>query len=195
MRATYGRTAISALAVTVLPLMVLVAAGQAAEPAPESPVVGRYSVVSPAGGAVWTFRSGGELVVVGPLDLISQGRWTEGGAPGEFDAMLAVEVTAQELTILGSVSPDGRRVALYVLATEATAPQNWDPWPSESRLLGVRVDVGPEESPSPTPVAVECLRPAWAPGAVVDWDRCDGGEPPTAPGLSAAPGMSPAPLD
>lgn len=144
-------------------------------------VVGRFAVVSEAGGAVWTFRPGGELVVAGPGDLQSLGNWSRGPFGGEFDASVDSQATGQTLTILGAVSADGRHVALYVRAAGDVLAGAWRPWPSESRLLGERVDLAAEVEPAPSLAPLECLRPAWVADAVVDWDRCADGEAPPSP--------------
>ena len=68
---------------------------------------GRFSVVSEAGGAVWSFLPGGRLVVLGPGELLAEGTWSPGALPGEVDAVLDVPVTEQVLDILGALSPDG----------------------------------------------------------------------------------------
>jgi hypothetical protein len=187
MRTSFVRTAISGLAATFLLATVSVVVGYAAEPPDESPVVGRYTVVSESGGAVWAIQPGGGLVVVGPGDLVSQGTWTEGPERGEFDATLDVEATGQELSVLGAVSPDGRQVALYVSATEATTPADWDPWPPESRLLGDRLAMTAAGTPSPSPAPMDCLRPAWAADTIVDWDRCDDEGPAAVSGTTSGP--------
>jgi hypothetical protein len=138
----------------------------------DAPVMGRFSVVSDAGGAVWSFQPGGELLVVGPGDLLAEGTWAPGPEAGDFDAELDVAVTGQALSILGAVSPDGRQVALYVAASEATSPLDGIPWPPVARLVGDRVGLVPDPTPSPTPPPADCLRPAWEAAASVDWDRC-----------------------
>lgn len=138
----------------------------------DAPVIGGFSVVSDAGGAVWSFRPGGELMVVGPGDLLAEGTWGPGPEADDFDAELDVAVTGQALSILGAVSPDGRQIALYVAASEATSPMDGIPWPPVSRLVGDRVGLVPDPTPSPTPPPADCLRPAWGAAESVDWDRC-----------------------
>jgi hypothetical protein len=149
------------------------AAGQAIEPTDALPpsIEGRYSVVSDAGGAVWALQPGGRLAVLGPGDLIASGLWRPAADPGAFDASVIIDVTGQELTVLGALSPDGSRVALHVRATDPRTPGNGVPWPRVSRLTGERIAMtGPGSSPTAT--ADECLRPAWETGSVVDWDPC-----------------------
>ena len=82
-------------------------------------------------------------------------------------------MTGQQLQALAQVSPDGSGIALYVTATEATPPDDWRPWPPESRLVGERFGMMVEETPEPTETPLECLRPLWVDDEV-DWDRCDG---------------------
>lgn len=186
MRTLSRRSGTAGLAAVVL-LVTLIAAGHATATSDESPVVGRFSIISEVGGSVWAFESGGDLRVIGPGDLVSQGTWLQGPERGEFDASLAVEVTGQELAVLGAVSPDGLRVALYVRATEATLPGNWDTWPPESRLQGELLSVTGDEAPSPTPEPLDCLRPTWASGTVVDWGRCGADTEPSATPVEAGP--------
>jgi hypothetical protein len=193
MRILHPRSAMRSLAAALLVGTVValghgLTVGHGAAASEESPVVGRFSVVSEAGGAVWAFQPGGSLVLVGPGDLVSSGTWLEGPLRGEFDASVDVEVTGQELTVLGAVSPDGRQVALFVHATEATRRGNWDPWPSESRLLGDLLTTGTEETPSPDATLPDCLRPAWRSGEIVDWDRCEEAHSSMTPGGDAAVG-------
>ena len=133
---------------------------------------GRFSVVSEAGGAVWSFQPGGELFVLGPGDLIAEGTWSPGPLPGEVDAVVVVPVTEQVLSILGSVSPDGSRLAISVTASEAATPLGGIPWPPASRLVGEQVGLVADPSPSPTPPPDACRRPAWGAGDTVDWDPC-----------------------
>lgn len=182
---TLSRRSRTAGRAAVVLLVTLVAAGYATAASDESPVVGRFSIISDVGGSVWAFGPGGDLRVIGPGDLVSQGTWLEGPEHGEFDASLAVEVSGQELAVLGAVSPDGRRVALYVRATEATLPGNWDAWPPESRLLGELLSVTGDEAPSPSPEPMDCLRPTWSSGTVVDWDRCGEDDEPSAAPVGA----------
>jgi hypothetical protein len=193
MRASCGRSLNVGLGLAVA-MLAVPARGWATEPVEDSPVVGRYAVDSEAGGAVWAFQPSGQLVVLGPGELVAEGAWTEGPANGEFDGSLRIEVTAQDLEILGAVSPDGRQMALYVRAGEAAAPGDWDPWPAESRLLGTRLQMSPDEAPPPSPAASDCLRPAWGLDDVIDWDRCEGPEVPAipqgSPGAQGARGAS-----
>jgi hypothetical protein len=138
----------------------------------DAPVIGRYSVVSDAGGAVWAFQPGGELIVVGPGELLAEGTWAPGPEAGDFDAELDVDVAGQALSILGAVSPDGSQIALYVVASEATSPLDGIAWPPVSRLVGDRVGLVPDPTPDPSPPPSDCLRPAWGAAESVDWDRC-----------------------
>ena len=189
MRTLPCRSGTAGLAAVVL-LVALIAPGHATAASGESPVVGRFAIISEAGGSVWAFGPGGDLRVIGPGDLVSQGTWLQGPEHGEFDASLAVEVTGQELAVLGAVSPDGRQVALYVRASEATLPGNWDAWPPESRLLGELLSVVGDEAPSPTPEPMDCLRPTWSSGTVVDWDGCGEDDEPSAAPVEAGPPAS-----
>jgi hypothetical protein len=160
----------------------------ASDPAAVPQVEGRYAVTSDVGGAVWAFQPGGALVVVGPGDLVAQGSWTAGPETGEFDASMAVGVTGQDLVILGALSTDGGAIAMHVTASEATTPGAWTPWPPESRLVGERIVLGGEATPRPEPSPpVECLRPTWIEGGVVDWDRCDQEDVPSSPSPPASP--------
>jgi hypothetical protein len=135
-------------------------------------VSGRYSVESDAGGAVWSFRDDGRLVVIGPGDLQADGHWSAVAGDGAFDATLSVTVTDQALRILGTASPDGRGLALYVEATEPGSPADGTPWPPVSRLIGARVGLTDEASPRPSLPAQECLRPRWLADGQVDWYPC-----------------------
>jgi hypothetical protein len=150
-----------------------VAAGQGVEPTEEIPpsVEGRFAVLSEVGGAVWALQPGGQLIIVGPGELVAEGRWLAAAEPGAFDAALAVGVTGQELTVLGALSPDGQRIALHVRASDPRTPGDGVPWPPESRLTGERIGMV-RPGPSPTATADECLRPAWETGSTVDWDPC-----------------------
>jgi hypothetical protein len=136
-------------------------------------VVGRFSLTSDAGGAVWAFQPSGALIVTGPGEIISTGSWSPGPAEREFDAQVDVTVTGQQLVVLGQVSPDGTALAVHVAASEAERPDDWTPWPPASRLLGERLRLTPDPEPSPTPPPSDCARPEWVDG-LVDWDRCDG---------------------
>lgn len=161
----------SALALVLL-LVVVVATGLAQDGHEEHPVVGRWNITSDVGGAVWAFQPSGALLVTGPGEIMSEGSWTAAAAPGELDATIDVEVTGQLLYALAQVAPDGSALALYVTATEATRPDDWHPWPAESRLVGQPFGMMVEETPEPTQTPVECLRPQWIENEV-DWDRCD----------------------
>lgn len=172
MRTLTRRTTLVALAAAMLLLPALFLSGFAADELDDHDVVGRYSVTSEAGGAVWAFQPGGLLVLIGPGDIMSQGSWSVAAGEREFDATIDYGVTGQVLEILGQVAPDGVAVAFYVSASDATRPDDADPWPMESRLLGERVGMTPEATPSPSPL--DCTRPLWL-GGLVDWDRCDDG--------------------
>mgnify|MGYP001827466377 CR=1 FL=1 len=167
---TFGPPAISALAATILLLAAVVAVTAAADE--EHPVVGRWVVEAEPGGAVWAFQPSGALIVSGPGDIISEGTWTPAQGPAEFDATVDADVSGQLLEVLGEVSDDASGIALYVTSTYATRPDDWTPWPPESRLLGHPLGMMVAETPSPTEPPRECFRPRWVEGAV-DWDRCD----------------------
>lgn len=171
-RATPVRPAVSGLVLSILLLVASMSAGLAAEPSEDPSVVGRWTAVSVAGGAVWAFQPSGVLVVTGPGEITSEGTWTTGLGEREFDATVEVPVTGQALTVMGEVARDGLGIALYVAATDASKPDDWTPWPPESRLVGERFGMTVEETPQPTPPPLDCLRPEWIEG-VVDWDRCD----------------------
>jgi hypothetical protein len=161
-----------AAGVAMLVILALSTVSPAADSTDDPSLLGRFSVVSDAGGAVWSFQPGGEIMVVGPGDLLAVGTWAPGPESGEFDAELDVVVTGQVLVVLGAVSPDGRQIALYVAASEATSPLDGIPWPAVSRLVGDRVGLVADPTPSPTPPPADCLRPAWGAAESVDWDRC-----------------------
>ncbi|MEX1345184.1 MAG: hypothetical protein AB1Z63_10975 [Candidatus Limnocylindrales bacterium] len=171
---TAGRTTIASLGAAILLLAAVFASGLAQDQ--EHPVVGRWTITSDAGGAVWAFLPSGKLVVTGPGEISANGRWRPASGPGELDASVEVTITGQELAVLGQVAAEGTGLALYVTATEATRPDDWHPWPAESRLVGQPFGMMVEETPEPTPAPVECLRPLWVDGAV-DWDRCDEAPP------------------
>jgi hypothetical protein len=172
MRATLPTAAVSHVAAALLLLAAVVVSGAADALSPEGhPVVGRYSIISEAGGAVWTFQPGGTLVLIGPGEIVSEGTWTPAPGSGEFDAQVDAAVTGQRLEVLGAVTDDGERVAVFVTATEPERPDDWIPWPAESRLIGERFGMSSEPTPSPSPPPADCARPAWIDG-VVDWDRC-----------------------
>ena len=157
----------------------------------EHPVVGRYSVISEAGGAVWAFQSSGSLVVSGPGDLVAMGSWSSAG-PVEraFDALVEVGVTGQELSIVGEVSPDRGAVAMHVEASVPTAPDLAVPWPPESRLVGERVEMTTEPTPSSSP-AIDCRRPSWSEDGSIDWDPCDALAAPVQASALPSPDLSP----
>jgi hypothetical protein len=171
---------LSLVAVVLSLAAVAVVLGTEAEPAPsdavavsaDHPVVGRFSITSEAGGAVWSFQPSGSLVVTGPGELVAEGRWTVGPAEREFDATVDVAISGQALAVLGEVAPDGTQVAIHVQATPPERPDDAVPWPPLSRLVGERLGMVPEGSPSPAPLPAECERPDWIDGEV-DWDRCD----------------------
>lgn len=148
------------------------AVGSAAAASDDHAVVGRFSISSEAGGAVWAFQPSGLLVLTGPGDIMSEGSWVAAVGADEFDASIGYAIAGQELQVQGAVSPDGSQVAVYVRATEPTRPDDAEPWPIESRLTGERVGMTPEASPSPSPLPPDCTRPQWLDGDV-DWDRCD----------------------
>jgi len=167
---TFGRQTLYALAASLLLAAALVASSFAAEE--EHPVVGRWVLAAEPGGAVWAFRPSGALIVTGPGEISSEGAWTAAEDAGAFDARLTVEVSGQELEVLGQVSDDGAAVAIYALATEATKPDDWTPWPADSRLVGYPLGMMVEATPPPTEPPLECFRPQWNAGTV-DWNRCD----------------------
>lgn len=147
----------------------------------EHPVVGRFAIVSAAGGAVWAFQPSGVLVVIGPGEIISEGTWSAASEPRDFDARVEVAVSGQSLEVLGQVRDDGEAVAIHVTASEPARPDDWPPWPTESRLLGERLGMTTEPEPSPTLRASDCARPEWIEDSV-DWGRCDVILPTTPPG-------------
>lgn len=179
MKVIPGRSARVAALVAVA-LSMLAAGVIALDDAPldSHPVVGRFSISSDAGGAVWSFQPSGALVVTGPGEISSEGTWAAGPDADGFDATLDVAVTGQDLAILGEVSPDGRQVALHVAATTAARPDDAIPWPAVSRLIGERLGMVADGTPAPSPSPHDCDRPDWVDGEV-DWDRCDDG--PTEP--------------
>ena len=136
-------------------------------------VLGRFSVASEAGGAVWSFQADGALVVAGPGDVLASGWWT-GVDLGEreFDATLDVGVTGQTLSIMGEVSVDGSGIAMYVRATDPSAPDLGVPWPPESRVVGERVGMVADPSLAPFP-SPGCQRPTWGHDGTIDWDTCE----------------------
>jgi hypothetical protein len=138
----------------------------------EHPVTGRWVVEAEPGGAVWAFQPSGMLVVSGPGEISAEGTWTAADEEGAFDASVEAVVTGQLLEVLGQVAPSLDEVALYVTATEPSRPDDWTPWPARSRLLGTPFGMTSEETPVPSAVPADCLRPEWVDGEV-DWDRCD----------------------
>ncbi len=170
-----GRSAISSIGAAVLLLAAVVVSSLATVTTvatEDHAVVGRFSIISDAGGAVWAFQPSGVLIVTGPGEILSEGTWSPADGEREFDAQVDVTVSGQALDVLGQVSPDGTAVAVYVTATEPERPDDWTPWPAESQLLGERFGMTTDPTPSPTPKPLDCARPAWTDG-VVDWDRCD----------------------
>ena len=168
-----GRSAITSIAAATLLLTAVVVSSVAQDATEDHPVVGRWSITSDeVGGAVWAFQPSGSLIISGPGEIMSEGSWSPAAGPDELDASVETEVTGQQLEILAQVAPDGMALALYATATEAERPDDWHPWPAESRLVGERFGMMVEETPEPTEAPVECLRPQWVEGEV-DWDRCD----------------------
>jgi hypothetical protein len=111
------------------------------------------------------------LVVTGPGDISSEGTWVAATGERDFDANVEVTVSGQVLDVLGQVSPDGDKVAVYVLASAPLRPDDAVPWPTESRLTGERFGMVVEPSPSAMPLPEDCARPEWVDDAV-DWDGC-----------------------
>ncbi len=167
-----SRSVFSAIVGSVLLSVVALAIDDASEPPQDHPVVGRFALTSEVGGAVWTFQPSGALFLTGPGEIVSEGTWTAAAGEGEFDAQVDVVITGQELTVLGQVHPDGESLAVYVAATDPERPEDWTPWPPESRLVGERSGMVTDQQPTPSPSPPDCARPAWVDGAV-DWDRCD----------------------
>ena len=146
-------------AAAVLLLAVSIGTASAADGAEEHEVLGRFSIESGAGGAVWAFLPDGLVVVTGPGDISSEGTWVTAAGERDFDANVEVTVSGQALDVLGQVSPGGDKVAVYVLATEPTRPDDAVPWPPESRLIGERFGMVVEPSPSALPLPEDCARP------------------------------------
>lgn len=165
-----GRSAVASIGAAILLLAAVVVSGLAQSQ--DHPVVGRWTITSEAGGAVWAFQPSGTLIVTGPGEISAAGSWTPAEGQDELDATVEVTVTGQELDVLAQVAPDGSALALYITATAATRPDDWRPWPATSRLIGQPFGMMVEETPPPTAAPVECLRPQWIDGEV-DWDRCD----------------------
>jgi hypothetical protein len=158
------------VAAALLVVAVTVTAGS--DISQDHPVVGRFAITSASGGAVWAFQPSGALVVIGPGEIVSEGTWSAAGGEREFDARLEVTVSGQSLAVLGEVSEAGDAVAMYVTASEPTRPEDWTPWPAESRLVGERLGMIAQPDGPPTPSPLDCARPEWV-ADVVDWDRCD----------------------
>ena len=160
----------------------------AQEDGADHPVVGRYSIESEAGGAVWAFRASGKLIVTGPGDLIARGAWVPAlGGEHEFDATVDIVVTGQQLAVLGEASPDAQQVAMLIRATEPADTESGVPWLAESRVIGARLGLVAEPAPSPTPGLLDCERPQWLAEGTVDWDRCDSISSPLEPAVPASP--------
>lgn len=168
------RSARLAIALTAVVVVAISLAGMVMAGPAEHQVVGRWVVQGEPGGAVWAFQPSGALIASGPGDIQSAGSWESAEDEGAFDATLEVTVTGQTLHVLGQVAEDGSGVALYVSATEAASPEDWTPWPAESRLLATPFGMMAEDTPAPSEPPLDCLRPTWVDGAV-DWDRCDEG--------------------
>ena len=165
-----GRSAVTSVGAAVLLLAAVFASGLAQ--GADHPVVGRWTVESDVGGAVWAFQPSGKLVVTGPGEISAEGSWSPAGSDGELDASVDARITGQQLAVLAQVAPEGTALALYVTATAATSPEDWQPWPPASRLVGQPFGMMVEQTPEPTATPVECLRPQWVDGEI-DWDRCD----------------------
>jgi hypothetical protein len=120
-------------------------------------IEGRYAVTSEVGGAVWVFEADGDLVVIGPGELLAEGAWSEGLVGGLFGAGVEVPVTGQDLEIMGAISPDGLQVAMLIRATEAATPDDGVVWPALSLLHGELVSLAPD-SPDPA------VAPSTSPG-------------------------------
>jgi hypothetical protein len=137
------------------------------------PAVGRFTVESAAGEALWVLEPDGRLVVLGPGDLIARGSWERGPGTSDLDADLHVRITGQDLRALGAVSPDGDRLALYVEAGEPTAADDGAAWPPVSRLVGKRVVAVVDAADSPAPSVPDCRRPVWLDASRLDWLPCE----------------------
>jgi hypothetical protein len=175
-RTSTGRSLVASLAASMLLLSAVAISGVAQDGDEVHPAVGRWTVESEVGGSVWAFQPSGALISTGPGDILSEGTWSPAAGTDELDATLDVQASGQQLDILAQVAPDGHAIALYITATEATRPDDWYPWPAESRLVGQRFGMMVEETPEPSQPPVDCLRPQWVDGEV-DWDRCDEAAP------------------
>ncbi len=153
-------------------LLGLAVAGLAADTTDDDAVVGRFGITSVVGGAVWAFQPGGLLVVTGPGEISSGGSWSPASGEREFDASIDYDIAGQALTVQGQLAPDGMAIAIYVRATDPLKPDDAEPWPTESRLVGERVGMVSDATPIPSEPPTDCSRPAWVDGGV-DWDRCD----------------------
>jgi hypothetical protein len=175
-RTSAVRSVASSVATSILLLAAVVASGLAQDVNEDHAAVGRWTVESEVGGSVWAFQPSGALIITGPGDILSEGSWTPAAGEDELDATVDVEVTGQELQVLAQVAPDGTAIALYITASEAQRPDDWYPWPAESRIVGQRFGMMGGETPEPSEPPIDCLRPEWVEGEV-DWDRCDGVAP------------------
>lgn len=167
-----GRSAVTAIALVLLLLVTVFAVGLVSAADEDHPVVGRWSITSDAGGAVWAFQPSGALFVSGPGEIMAEGTWAPATSERELDAAVDMQISGQQLDVMAQVSSDAAAIALYVTATEAMRPDDWHPWPAESRLVGERFGMVAQATPQPTGPPLECLRPQWVDDAV-DWDRCD----------------------
>ncbi len=170
----------------VLILLGLAAGGTAAGSQADHAVVGRFAITSEAGGAIWSFRPGGLLILTGPGDISSEGTWRPAAGERDFDASIDYDITGQTLTVQGQVAPGAGVIAVYVHASDAEKPDDAAPWPVESRLLGERFGMMADPTPMPSATPAECLRPQWADG-VVEWDRCGAAAGAQSPGAEPSP--------
>ena len=120
-RTSFGRSATASLGAAIVLLSAVAITSFAGSTAEDHPVVGRWSVTSDAGGAVWAFQPSGLLVVTGPGEITSEGSWAPASGPEELDATVDAQITGQQLAAMAQVSPDGSQIALYVTATEPAA--------------------------------------------------------------------------
>lgn len=185
MDAHWGRSLRSGLGLLLSLLLGVAAVASATDAGSDHAVVGRFSLTSEAGGAVWSFQPSGLLVVTGPGDISSEGTWSPGPAERDFDASIDYDIAAQVLSVQGQVAPDGQAIAVFVEATVAGKPDDADPWPAESRLRGERLGMAAESTPLPSVAPADCLRPRWVAGEV-DWDRCDAPAGSPSPEVTAA---------
>ena len=108
-RTSFGRSAAASLAGAILLLTAVAITSLAANTTEDHPVVGRWNVISDAGGAVWAFQPSGVLVVTGPGEITSEGSWTPAAGPEELDATVDAQITGQQLAAMAQVSPTGPR--------------------------------------------------------------------------------------